>query len=156
MTKTTSRLIVAAITLAAAAAATAYKWDDLVVKPTMRAAVEASMKDPSSVLYRNEVIAHDARVCGELNAKNGYGAYVGFKRFISEEHRFAIEGDDVDSWRVGEASTAEVMDAMQLRIEVLQAANKMMAASGVRMSQSEVDAQVKAVAFQRLWDSKCK
>ncbi|EIJ9543839.1 hypothetical protein NCH56_004117 [Salmonella enterica] len=52
-----------------------------------------SMKDPGSVLFRNDKFVgrqeHDdgkvtGFVCGELNAKNSYGAYVGFTSYLVE------------------------------------------------------------------------
>lgn len=39
------------------------------------------MRDPSSVQFRNITRGNDGAVCGEFNAKNGYGAYGGFKMF---------------------------------------------------------------------------
>ncbi len=43
------------------------------------------MKDPDSAKFRNwaayEVSNGDRIVCGEVNAKNSYGAYVGFDPF---------------------------------------------------------------------------
>ncbi|MGH8123618.1 MAG: hypothetical protein ACREPT_12700 [Rudaea sp.] len=45
--------------------------------------VADSMKDPSSVQFRNMRRKNDSYniVCGEVNAKNGYGGYVGFVPF---------------------------------------------------------------------------
>ncbi|EAR9329335.1 TPA: hypothetical protein R4G38_003158 [Salmonella enterica subsp. enterica serovar Kentucky] len=49
------------------------------------------MKDPSSVMFRNDKFVNrkdyengkvTGYVCGELNAKNAYGAYVGFVSYI--------------------------------------------------------------------------
>jgi hypothetical protein len=45
-------------------------------------AVEKDLKDPSSVEYRNVLEYSESIVCGEYNAKNGYGAYVGYTEFI--------------------------------------------------------------------------
>jgi len=47
------------------------------------------MKDPESTNFRNIVVVHsptktdpdNKNVCGELNSKNSYRAYVGFKPF---------------------------------------------------------------------------
>ncbi len=41
------------------------------------------LKDPSSVQWRNVFIADRAlqTLCGEINARNSYGGYTGFKRF---------------------------------------------------------------------------
>lgn len=43
--------------------------------------------DPASVQYRNVINYSPGystyAICGELNGKNSYGAYVGFKRFVA-------------------------------------------------------------------------
>lgn len=59
------------------------------------AAVGQGLKDPSSVQLRNVKVRVDpdrtlARICGEFNAKNGYGAYVGFQKFYGD----IMEGND--------------------------------------------------------------
>lgn len=48
--------------------------------------VRSMMRDPSSVEFRNVTLHRKLTavrhvVCGEFNAKNGYGAYTGFKLF---------------------------------------------------------------------------
>lgn len=54
-------------------------------KRTMTVGKEAvleSLKDPSSAQFKNVRTSKDGWVlCGELNAKNSYGGYTGFKRF---------------------------------------------------------------------------
>lgn len=40
------------------------------------------MKDPGSVQFRDVRSYGGGVVCGESNAKNGYGAYTGFKAFV--------------------------------------------------------------------------
>lgn len=49
-----------------------------------KGAVEQDLRDPMSVQYRNlQVFAGPLMtVCGEVNAKNAYGGYVGFRRFV--------------------------------------------------------------------------
>lgn len=55
--------------------------------------IEGSLKDPTAAEYRNltpvlftsSTGESSHTVCGEVNAKNGFGAYVGFRRFIYEE-----------------------------------------------------------------------
>ena len=44
--------------------------------------LEYSLKDPSSVEYRNVRETTDQVVCGEYNSKNSYGAYAGFSNFV--------------------------------------------------------------------------
>jgi hypothetical protein len=59
--------------------------------------VKNTMKDPDSVLLRGTILYHHGEdfgdgmialkgiyvLCGELNAKNAYGGYVGYRRFAS-------------------------------------------------------------------------
>ncbi len=61
--------------------------------------LEGALKDPTSVQYRNLIaVLHTSTLreashttCGEINAKNSYGGYVGFRRFIYEENDKSIE-----------------------------------------------------------------
>jgi len=53
----------------------------------IRASLQETLKDADSAKFRN-VIEDKAppsvrNVCGEINAKNSYGAYGGFRRFYS-------------------------------------------------------------------------
>jgi hypothetical protein len=43
----------------------------------VREMVSATLKDPDSARFRNQ-----QGICGEANAKNSFGGYVGFQRFI--------------------------------------------------------------------------
>lgn len=45
--------------------------------------VKAILKDPESAEFRNEFVGAKGVPCGEVNAKNGFGGYTGFKRFVS-------------------------------------------------------------------------
>lgn len=60
-----------------------------------KASIASSVKDPSSVQFQSLFISGTklAVLCGELNGKNSYGAYVGFRRFYStgEAHLNEIE-----------------------------------------------------------------
>ncbi|WP_152414793.1 hypothetical protein [Blastomonas sp. AAP53] len=49
-------------------------------------AVRNATADPIAVQFRN-VRAQGAVICGEYNAKNSYGAYVGFDNFVFEPAR---------------------------------------------------------------------
>lgn len=52
------------------------------------------MRDPESVQFRNLVPGKLAgSVCGELNAKNGMGGYVGYKPFIANETFLEMQKD---------------------------------------------------------------
>lgn len=54
-----------------------------------RGYVSKHLKDPDSAEFRNQ-----SRLCGEVNAKNSIGGYVGFRRFIAAtENMVVIQGD---------------------------------------------------------------
>lgn len=48
-----------------------------------RTAVADRLKDPDSAKFRNERQVSDGGVCGEVNGKNGFGAYSGFAPFFA-------------------------------------------------------------------------
>lgn len=45
--------------------------------------VKGVLKDPASAEFRNEFVGSSGVPCGEVNAKNSFGGYTGFKRFVS-------------------------------------------------------------------------
>lgn len=52
------------------------------------------LNDPESARFRNVFISPKGRaICGEVNAKNAMGGYVGFRRFISAKDRAGVEDD---------------------------------------------------------------
>lgn len=65
------------------------------VKSELRSMVK-DFKDPDNVKFRNvAVLATPSKfhICGELNGVNSYGAYVGFKKFISSGAIHQIESE---------------------------------------------------------------
>ena len=55
---------------------------------TAKRTISAGLKDPDSAKFRNLAVYRPATgkglaLCGEINAKNMYGAYVGFRPFFS-------------------------------------------------------------------------
>ena len=48
-----------------------------------RAAAASRLKDPGSAQFRGDYITSIGSVCGEINGKNGFGAYSGFERYMS-------------------------------------------------------------------------
>lgn len=80
-------------------------------KKQAQAFIAASLNDPASAQFRN-LDAHTSNgdhgpfrvVCGEVNGKNGFGAYAGFTRFVYEvepnggmiDPRVTTTNDDVD------------------------------------------------------------
>lgn len=52
------------------------------------------LKDPASAQFRNVRAStlRDTDVCGEVNAKNSFGGYTGFKRFVVTDSGAFLEG----------------------------------------------------------------
>lgn len=70
------------------------------------ASIKGQLKDPESATFRNVSVPEGAGVvmyvCGEVNAKNSFGGYVGYKRFYvmltsgNSEPLSLIDGDSDD------------------------------------------------------------
>lgn len=59
--------------------------------------IEARLKDPESVRYRNIQTFADGTICGEYNAKNSQGGYPGFTMFTFAPERLPeIEATHAD------------------------------------------------------------
>lgn len=59
----------------------AYSWFDKNNElREMKQVITKDLKDPASAIFRN-ITSDNYQVCGEVNAKNSYGAYIGYKRF---------------------------------------------------------------------------
>ncbi len=66
--------------------------DELIAKAQQTIANQ--LKDPAAAQFRNVNVkdyAGGVLVCGEVNGKNSYGAYVGFKRFVAGPTAGTIE-----------------------------------------------------------------
>lgn len=48
-----------------------------------RVFVKDRLKDPGSAEFRSEFIGPTGLACGEVNAKNSFGGYAGFARYVS-------------------------------------------------------------------------
>ncbi len=62
--------------------------------------IASGLKDPNSVQFRKLRLGHEGFkpvLCGELNAKNSYGGYVGFRQFYVTQRNGdqAIDSDDL-------------------------------------------------------------
>jgi hypothetical protein len=64
-----------------------------------RAHVRANIKDPGSAQFRNEFTARPGTYCGEVNAKNGFGGYAGFKRFITNERTLLVDDGSIPEFK---------------------------------------------------------
>lgn len=45
-------------------------------------AIKQALFDPDAAQFRNEETSSSGDVCGEVNSKNRFGAYVGFSRYV--------------------------------------------------------------------------
>lgn len=73
------------------------------VPPDARAAITKDFKDPDGAEFRN-VFVTPFGVCGEVNAKNSYGGYTGYKLFVwQRKSGTAIIMDEVGSSPAAEA-----------------------------------------------------
>jgi len=95
------RIALAALLLAATGAAISApsKLNDIEFAKWAKAQLERPLKDPGSVQYRDthvfrELEGRGRYLCGEINPKNSYGAYVGFQRFwVGEDGDIRFMGD---------------------------------------------------------------
>jgi len=51
------------------------------------------LRDPDSAVFAGERLGENGVLCGQVNAKNGFGGFTGQKRFISSGSGALIEGD---------------------------------------------------------------
>lgn len=49
------------------------------------------LKDPDSAEFRNEHVGTGGIPCGEVNAKNSFGGYTGFKRYLGFDELLMVE-----------------------------------------------------------------
>lgn len=80
-----------------------------------------NFKDPTSAIYRSTSLRKNISeeryaLCGEVNAKNSYGGYIGFQRFVSKKYpngqsTKSLEGD-MSSKGVGSDSYTKQLNAL--------------------------------------------
>ena len=77
-------------------------------------AAKKGLKDPDSAKFQNLRIADfdgGKVVCGEINAKNGYGGYVGYKRFVAGTSAATIYNTSSKYPHINDASNAGIVAA---------------------------------------------
>lgn len=73
---------------------------DAVAIEHAKRAVADSLKDPGSAQFKNVRLAPFGTgkvVCGEVNAKNSYGGYVGYTRFVASTDSSTLASRSLDS-----------------------------------------------------------
>jgi len=74
-------------------------------------------RDPSSVQFRNmRYIPEKHSVCGSYNAKNGFGGYIGFRRFAVDDAGHVYELEDLPTQRAIRAMSSEELAALKIRL----------------------------------------
>lgn len=69
------------------------RMQEIKLQRLVRGFVGANLKDPDSAQFRNQ-----NGICGEVNAKNSFGAFTGYRRYIAKSERMVIlEGDGLIS-----------------------------------------------------------
>jgi hypothetical protein len=96
------------------------QYNEWFVFPPLREYVTKHLLDPRSAQYRNEFLSHRGVLCGELNSKNSSGGYVGFRRYISDEHHQYLQ--ELGILRRADWSHAEVMASLESQSEVMEEA----------------------------------
>lgn len=76
------------------------------------AKVAELLRDPSSAQFRNVEIRKSGAACGEVNGKNGFGGYVGFRQFVvAPDGDVMIDPGDPDPLGRGQAATVAQIEA---------------------------------------------
>lgn len=115
----------AAIVIATAAVTVYANYGPWIAFREKRSFINDHMKDPGSTQFRNEHLSAAGWLCGELNSKNGMGAYNGFKRFfVRSKDEAYLEGEG----SLGEETTQDVIDALDEETSMLKSYNDLRSA----------------------------
>ena len=82
------KILVACSLLCVSAFVHSQALDDVALIEATKQVVAATLKDPGSAQFKNVVVYAGGKqrtVCGEVNGKNSYGGYVGFRKFYKYE-----------------------------------------------------------------------
>jgi hypothetical protein len=132
-----------------------WKYDAWVAIPSARKTVLRFLKDPESAQFRNERLTSAGALCGELNAKNSMGGYVGFKRYISTgPDSNYLEGDG----SLGPISTSDIIAKLDHKTAVLRMHIKWRG-EGIevpRYTDKQLDDLAASALFKEKWDASCE
>lgn len=92
------RIALVLVLLLALLAAAAFGWRAYLIHQ-LREPVLATLNDPDAALFRSEAYygpwtGSNGILCGQVNAKNGFGAYTGYRGFDSHHGLAYIESDN--------------------------------------------------------------
>ncbi|CAN7426481.1 MULTISPECIES: hypothetical protein [Duganella] len=57
--------------------------------------VKEKVREPASAQFRNQFIGKGGAPCGEVNAKDAFGGYIGYQRYISVARDLTLLAQDV-------------------------------------------------------------
>lgn len=81
----------------AAATQASSESHDFALKYNVQETVKSVLKDPESADFRDVTVVHKGTwttVCGEVNAKNGFGGYTGYTEFVGSIEGVMIRSDE--------------------------------------------------------------
>lgn len=137
------------------------KYDDWFVTPKLieakRGYVVQQMRDPATVQFRGERLTQGGWLCGELNGKNGYGAYTGFKRFVSFGYDDAwIEGSGY-AGKPDARSTTQIIEDLDEKIAAIKKikAVREKVPGTEALAKESMDALVQEELFNQRWQKHC-
>jgi hypothetical protein len=92
-----SAALVLALTLAACGKTAAEKQREEAATQTSLGEkyVKEKILEPNQAQFRNQVVGKGGASCGEVNAKDAFGAYIGYQRYISVARDLTLLAQDV-------------------------------------------------------------
>jgi hypothetical protein len=111
-----------------------------------RVQITYDLKDPETVQFRNERRGKGDTLCGEINAKNSIGEYIGFKRYILVESstRYLQDAEPPTT------QSAENIKAILGALNAVQAEHR-----NKNLSGPELDRLVSERFFEDKWRALC-
>lgn len=95
---------------------------------TAQSMIKSQLKDPGSAQWKDvEVVIKKSgtkTICGQVNAKNSFGGYVGFKRFSASLDNPFIVAIDIDFATYQQLCMTDAQEAEFIRIKAMMAAKE--------------------------------
>ncbi|WP_282353060.1 hypothetical protein [Pseudomonas sp. PS01303] len=89
----------------------------LTIAEAAKKSIAANYKDPDSVLFKNLTLDWNKKhICGELNAKNGFGGYIGYDVFRAELKGAGAQTSIASMWTIRDRLNQIFDDSMTGRI----------------------------------------
>jgi hypothetical protein len=100
-------------------------------------------------------------LCGDVNSRNAYGGYVGFRKFMAQAAGYVIEGENADSWWGGnDKPTDQIIYELQIQIDYAKEVLERQRTTGKKINSAtfdrEFDREKQARIFSALWHTNCR